>query len=110
MTAEVANEMERRGCRLSREHVIDRVEVGIFERRQELITEGSVQMLTFVVFPILFLVLLEDFFSSKGYGHSGMVGVRPGSVGWTKGTGMTSVYCVAIRVRPMWPFCPLPCA
>ena len=45
---------------------------------------------------------------SKGAVHTRMVEVLPGSVGQTKGTGLTSVYYVDIRTRPRWPFWPPP--
>ena len=57
---------------------------------------------------MLFLVFLVVFFSSKGAIHAGIVGVWPGSVGRTKGTGLMSAYCFAVRTMPRCLFWPPP--
>ena len=59
----MANELECRYLRLSCERVLEGGELHMFERCQELITEGSVHILALVLFPELFLVFPEEFFS-----------------------------------------------
>ena len=48
------------GSRVSSERILERVEVCVLKFREELITEGSINVATFVVFSTLFGVLAEE--------------------------------------------------
>ena len=94
--------MKRHAFGVSCEFVIEGGEEDVLKFSQQMIKECGVNVLTLILMVKFFCVLLNEFSSSKGAVHSGMVGVQPSLIGQTKGTGMTCVYCAAVRTISRW--------